>query len=105
TMGRVVKVLVDEGAHVRAGQTLAVIEGDKLNVGVQNAQAVYNSALADVQRFESAFETGGVTKQQLDQIKLQYENAKNNLKSAQLNASDVTIKSSINGIINKKMIE
>lgn len=105
TSGRVVRVLVEEGSHVRAGQTLAIIEGNKLNVGVQNAQAVYNTAQADVQRFESAYATGGVTKQQLDQVKLQFENAKNNLKSAELNASDITIKSSINGIINKKMIE
>src|SRR5690606_39121671 len=68
--GRVVRVLVDEGARVSAGQTLAIVEGDKVNVNVANAQAVYNDAEANVQRFESAFATGGVTKQQLDQVKL-----------------------------------
>lgn len=105
TNGRVVRVLVEEGARVSVGQTLATIEGDKLNVGVQNAQAVFSSAQADVERYESAYATGGVTKQQLDQMKLQFENAKNNLKSAQLTAADITIKSSINGIVNVKSIE
>jgi len=103
--GRVVRVLVDEGSHVSAGQTLAVVEGDKLNVTVANAQAVYDDAAANVQRFESAFATGGVTKQQLDQVKLQFETAKNNLRSAKLTAGDVTIKTSVSGIVNARKIE
>ncbi|MCP1995482.1 efflux RND transporter periplasmic adaptor subunit [Flavobacterium sp. HSC-61S13] len=105
TPGRVVKVLVQEGSVVKAGQTLAVINGDQLNVNVQNAQATYATAQADAARFESAYKTGGVTKQQLDQIKLQLENAKANLRSAQITAGDANIKASISGIINKKHIE
>lgn len=105
TSGRVVRVLVDEGASVSAGQVLAVVEGDKLNVNVANAQANYDNALQNVQRFESAFNTGGVTQQQLDQAKLQFENAKNNLHSAKLSAGDVTIKTSVSGIVNARKIE
>lgn len=103
--GKVARVLVAEGAFVKAGQTLAIIEADKQNVTVSNAQAVYNNAKAEVERFENAFKTGGVTKQQLDQVKLQLENAKNNLRSAQLTASDVNITASFAGIVNKRMIE
>jgi len=105
TAGRVVRVLVDEGSRVSAGQTLAIIEGDKLNVNVANAQAAFTNAQADLQRFESAYSTGGVTKQQLDQVKLQFENAKNNLKASKLNAGDVTIKTSVSGIVNARKIE
>ena len=64
--GRVARVLVDEGSPVRVGQTLAIIEGDKLNVEVQNAAAAYQTAQADYQRYENAFKTGGVTRQQVD---------------------------------------
>lgn len=105
TPGRVARVLVEEGSFVRAGQTLAIIEGDKLNVNVTNAQAVYNNAVAEVNRFESAFATGGVTKQQVDQVKLQLENAKNNLKASKLNASDANVTASFSGVVNKKNIE
>jgi membrane fusion protein (multidrug efflux system) len=105
TPGRVVSVLVKEGSYVSAGQTLAVIKGDKQNVAVSNAQAVYNNAKAEVARFENAYTSGGVTKQQLDQVKLQLENAKNNLRSAELNATDVNIKASFAGIVNSKTIE
>lgn len=105
TPGKVERVLVDEGSMVRAGQVLAVIKGDKQNVGVNNAQAVYNNAKAEVERFESAYASGGVTKQQLDQVKLQLENAKNNLTSARLTAGDVNITASFSGIVNKRNIE
>lgn len=103
--GRVARVLVDEGAYVKAGQTLAVIVGDKQNVSVSNAKAVYENAKNEVARFESAYATGGVTKQQLDQMKLQLENAKNNLRSSQITASDVNVKASFAGIVNKRSIE
>ena len=105
TNGKVVKVLVEEGATVGAGQTLAIIEGDKQNVSVSNAQSVYNNAKAEVARYENAYATGGVTKQQLDQMKLQLENAKNNLQSARIEATDVYIKASFSGIVNKRLIE
>ena len=103
--GRVVKVLVDEGSRVSAGQTLAVVEGDKLDVNVANAQANYDNAKQNLQRYESAFQTGGVPQIQLDQAKLQYETAKNNLKSSKINAGDVTIKTSVSGIVNARKIE
>lgn len=105
TPGRVVSVLVREGSRVGAGQTLAIIKGDKQDVAVANAQAVFNNAKAEVARFENAYSSGGVTKQQLDQVKLQLENAKNNLRSANLNAGDVNVKASFSGVINSKTIE
>lgn len=103
--GRVVRVLVDEGSRVSAGQTLAIVEGDKLNVNVANAQANYDNAQQNLQRFESAYKTGGVTQQQLDQARLQFETAKNNLRSSKLTAGDVTIKTSVSGIVNSRKIE
>lgn len=105
TAGRVVKVLVEDGAYVTAGQTLAIVQGDKLDVNVANAQANYDNAQQNLTRFESAYKTGGVTTQQLDQAKLQFETAKNNLKSSKITASDATIKSSVSGIVNARKIE
>ncbi len=103
--GRVRKVLVDEGSAVRIGQVLAVIEGDKLSVDVQSANAAYQTALADKQRYDNALKTGGVTKQQVDQAQLALSNAKARLDQARINFGDATIRSSINGIVNKRLIE
>ncbi|WP_294819858.1 efflux RND transporter periplasmic adaptor subunit [uncultured Flavobacterium sp.] len=103
--GRVVRVLVDEGDRVRKGQVLAVIKGDQLNIELQNAQAAYQNAMTDSQRYENAFKTGGVTKQQLDQAKLSLVNAKARLDQARITLGDASIKSSINGIVNKRSVE
>ncbi len=103
--GRVTQVLAKEGSVVKIGQTLAVIKGDKLSVDVQSAKAAYQTALTDSQRFENAFKTGGVTQQQLDQAKLNLANAKARLDQANISFGDASIKSTINGIVNKKYIE
>ena len=103
--GRVVRVLVDEGSQVRKGQTLAIIKTDVLSIDLETAQAAYQNALRDKQRYESAFQTGGVTQQQLDQAKLNLENAAARVSQAKIRVSDANIKSSINGIVNKRYIE
>lgn len=103
--GRIASVLVKEGDYVKAGQTLAIVVGDKQNVSVANAEAILNNIKMDMERFESAFKTGGVTRQQLDGVRLQYETAKNNLKNAQIAAGDVAIRTSVAGIVNSRKIE
>lgn len=103
--GRVIKVLVDEGSRVSVGQVLAVIKADQLNVDVESAQAAYNNAVNDLQRYENAIKTGGVTQQQLEQAKLGVTNAEARLSQAKLKVGDTYVRSSINGIVNKRMIE
>lgn len=103
--GRVVKVLVDEGSTVRTGQTLAIIKGDQLSIELQNTEAAYQNAITNSQRYENAFKTGGVTKQQLDQAKLELVNAKARRDQSRISLGDANIKSSINGIVNKRNIE
>jgi RND family efflux transporter MFP subunit len=97
--------LVDEGSYVRRGQTLAIIKTDVLNIDLETAQAAYQNAMRDKQRYENAFQTGGVTQQQLDQAKLALENAQARVSQARIRVSDANIKSSINGIVNKRYIE
>ena len=103
--GKVMRILVKEGDEVYKGRTLAIVRSDVVNVSVQAAEAAYQNALNDYTRFENAFKTGGVTKQQLDQTRLMMVNAKANYTNAKINLSDTHIKAPISGIINKKFIE
>src|SRR5690554_8081759 len=82
--GQVVQILVDEGDEVKVGQTLATIKADAYSVELQSAESAYQTALKDAQRFENAFQTGGVTQQQLDQVKLQLDAAKARLDKAKI---------------------
>ena len=103
--GKITSVLVKEGDYVSVGQTLAIVRSDVINVNAQNANAIYQNAVADYNRFENAFKTGGVTKQQLAQAKLAMVNAKSQLAQANINVGDTRIKAPISGFINKKVIE
>ena len=73
--GQVIKIYVKEGDFVRAGQVLAQTKADRTNVQLDNAKAALETAKSDLKRFESAFQTGGVTAQQLEQARLQLKNA------------------------------
>jgi membrane fusion protein (multidrug efflux system) len=103
--GRIVRVLVDDGSYVRVGQTVATIKKDKLEVDNSNANAAYQNAVVDNQRYENAFKTGGVTKQQVDLSRLQVKNAKAQLQQANLRIGDTNVRATISGIINKRLIE
>jgi len=103
--GRVTRIYVEEGSRVSKGQVLARIDAEILNTDRETAEATYQNAVRDLSRYESSFKTGGVTQQQLDQARLAADNAKLRLQQQQRKVSDANIRSSINGIVNKKMIE
>ncbi|KIC93966.1 efflux RND transporter periplasmic adaptor subunit [Flavihumibacter solisilvae] len=103
--GRIVQVLVDEGSYVQKGQTVATIRVDQLSVDMRNAEANFQTAQADLQRYENAFKTGGVTQQQLDQARLGLENTKAKLDQARINLGDASIRATISGVVNKRHIE
>lgn len=103
--GKIVSVLAKEGDYVRVGQVLAIMRGDAINVNADNANVIYQNAVVDYNRFENAYKTGGVTKQQLDQARIAMLNAKANLTQANINVGDTRIKAPINGFINKRYIE
>lgn len=103
--GRVSKIFVKEGSKVSVGTVLARIDAEILNTDRETAEANYQNAARDLARYESSFKTGGVTQQQLDQAKLNAENAKLRLQQQNRKLNDANIKSSINGIVNKKLIE
>jgi membrane fusion protein (multidrug efflux system) len=101
----VISVLVNEGDYVNVGQTVVIVRSDVVNVNAQTAKAIYDNAQADYSRYENAFKSGGVTKQQLDQAKLALTNAGSNLKQANISVGDTRVKAPIKGFINKRFIE
>ncbi|WP_370900457.1 efflux RND transporter periplasmic adaptor subunit [Chryseobacterium gossypii] len=103
--GRIVSVLVKEGSRVSAGQTLATIKRDAIEVDVTQAQNNLQNAIIDNQRYENAYKTGGVTKQQLDNSRLQLKNAQAAVRAQSVKINDTSIRAGISGVINKKMVE
>lgn len=103
--GQIVQIYVKEGDFVHEGQVLARTKADRTNVQLENAKAVLETAKADLKRFESAYQTGGVTAQQLEQVRLQLSNAQANYNSAAIVSGDTAVKSKISGIVSSKLVE
>lgn len=103
--GRIVNVLVKEGSRVGAGQVLATIKRDAIEVDVTQAQNNLQNAIIDNQRYENAYKTGGVTKQQLDNSRLQLKNTQAAVKAQGVKVNDTSIRAGISGTVNKKMVE
>ncbi len=103
--GQVVALYVKEGSYVRAGQTVARLAGEKINVNVANAKSNLDMAVATLERYEAAYQTGGITALQLDQARQQVKNARAQYQSAQLTSGDTNVRSKVSGIVNQKMIE
>ena len=103
--GRIVNVLVREGSRVGAGQVLATIKRDAIEVDVTQAKNNLQNAIIDNQRYENAFKTGGVTKQQVDNSRLQLKNAQASVRAQGVRVNDTSVRAGISGTINKRMVE
>ncbi|MFB6455856.1 efflux RND transporter periplasmic adaptor subunit [Chitinophaga sp. Hz27] len=105
TNGRITKLLVDEGSAVKQGQVIAYIDGQLFNTDLESAKANLQQLKVDKERYEAAFQTGGVTQKQVDDARLQYDVAKTRYEAASRRLSDTYVKAPISGVINKKYIE
>ena len=104
--GQIVKVYVTDNQHVKAGDLVAEIDSADYAVKANEAKAAYERALAaqkvakanynaaqisienariDYERYQKLYETGAVSKQQLDMAQTKYQTSQANLVSADEN--------------------
>ncbi len=129
--GKVEKVYVKVGQKVNKGEKLVKLEQDEINLRIKQAQAglaaakageslsisQFENAETNLDRIEKLYEEGAVSKQQLDQAKLQYDvsstesaesqvkNAEAALEMAKYQLENSLIDSPINGIVTSVNIE
>ncbi|MBP1645254.1 MAG: family efflux transporter [Bacteroidetes bacterium] len=89
---RIEKIWVEVGQKVRKGQKLVTMENTNLNT----AQTQLANLQNEVKRMEALYTSGGISKQQLDQIKTQEEVTKRNIRNLE---SNITLTSPISGVI------
>lgn len=103
--GRIVELMVKEGSVVSKGQVLARIDNQVASADLLTAQASVSQAQRDLERFETAFASGGVTQKQVDDARLQVRNAQSRLAAASKNSQNTLLRAPINGVINAKYVE
>lgn len=103
--GRITQIYVDEGSFVSKGKTLIQIDTEMLRADVMSNQASYDALKKDYERFKNSNEQGGVTDQQLDNMRTQLTAAESRLITSKRRLADGSIKAPISGVINKRYVE
>ena len=103
--GRITNILVSEGSRVSKGQVLAHIDAEYASLDVERVEDALQKLQVDYERYKSSFETGGVTRAQLDDIEFNLRSTENQLQQAKRRLSDSYVRAPISGIINKRHIE
>jgi len=117
--GRVISLYTDEGRMVNKGEKIAELDSAELEsvvtqnrASVLNAEAQYDKAKNDFERFAKLFQDSVISPQQMDTAKTAYDVAASQLKMsrAALKTSDVRLRDSViyatlNGIVLRKNIE
>ncbi|MCM8570029.1 efflux RND transporter periplasmic adaptor subunit [Gramella jeungdoensis] len=118
-MGYVDKINVEIGDKVRKGQLLVSINNSDLqaklaqvNAKITEAQAAYNNAEKDYNRFKNLFEENSASQKELDDVTANYEMAKARLEAArqmknevQAQFTYVNIRAPFSGVITNKFAE
>lgn len=103
--GRVVSVYVDKGSRVGKGAALLKIDSELLEADYKAAKASYDALCKDEERFSRSFEAGGVTSQQLDNIRTQLVAAESRLTVSRWKLDNAVVKAPIGGTINMRYVE
>lgn len=117
--GRVQDLYTDEGRTVTKGEKIATLDSaefesmvNQSKASVQNAEAQYDKARKDYERYTILYRDGVIASQQMDAAKSAYDVAVSQLQlsRASLKTADVKLKDSViyaplNGVVLRKNIE
>ena len=118
-MGFVKKVHVNVGQKVSKGQLLVSINNSDLsakqaqtNAGITEAQAAFNNAEKDFQRFQNLFSENSASQKELDDQRARYEMAKARLEGSKQMKNEVQsqfayvdLRAPFDGVITNKFID
>jgi membrane fusion protein (multidrug efflux system) len=103
TGGVLLRVLVEEGDAVDAGQPLAQIDPERTRLEVARAEATMRRLQANFERSKELFERKLVSADANDQLRYEFESAKAAYDLARLELSYTTITAPISGVVAERM--
>jgi membrane fusion protein, multidrug efflux system len=105
TSGQITSLNVELGQQKTKGSVLATVDSRLKILAVQSAQLNLDKQKRDLIRYESLFQGGAITQQQLDDSRMAYTSAEIQLEQAQKQLIDATITAPISGVITEKSTE
>lgn len=105
SQGSIQYLKFEEGQKIKKGQIIAKVDAVSLTSQLSGAQSAYSKAEKDVARYERLLEVGAVSQSALEDVRIQRENARANIAQINQQLSFTVVKSPINGVLNKLMVE
>jgi len=103
--GTVTSVKTKLGQQVSKNSVIATIDDRIKKLNVNSAKIDLDKKQKDYERYKNLFAGGTTTQQELDNARVDYENAAIKLEQAKKELSDATIVSPLGGIITEKRVE
>ena len=103
--GQIIEILVEEGDVVRKGQILARLDGDRLRLEMQQAQANLEKMNREYDRLTDLHEKGLVSGTLFDGLKYDRDAQRATYKLKRLNYSYAEIRATISGVISSRDVK
>lgn len=103
--GEIVKILVNQGDDVKAGQILAQLNKTDIRLQLNEAESSFKKSQADYRRAQKLIKNKMISKADFDQLKAQFNSDKAKYESARNNLAYTTLKAPFDGVIAKKHSE
>ncbi|PKP20775.1 MAG: hypothetical protein CVU06_10380 [Bacteroidetes bacterium HGW-Bacteroidetes-22] len=103
--GKVEELFIEEGEFVPQGKIIARLENDILSYQLELADATYQKARQELNRYQNLSPGEAVSVQQLEEVKLSLINAKSAYQTLKKQHGNTFIKSPVSGTVSMKYIE
>ncbi len=103
--GKVHHINVSQGDDIAEGQLIVKLDTDLIEADLLAADASLAKTKRDLDRYEELAPRGGVTPQQVDEVRLAYKNAESKVATVKKQLSNANIKAPFNGTVNARYVE
>ncbi|AXY72567.1 efflux RND transporter periplasmic adaptor subunit [Paraflavitalea soli] len=103
--GNLQRLLFNLGDNVRQGQPLAIVDTRLLELDLRRSASNVDKLKRDLQTYTELLEGNAATQEKVNDIRQQYNDARNHVEQLQRQIADATIKAPTSGIIGSKGVE
>jgi RND family efflux transporter MFP subunit len=103
--GIVKQLMVEEGDIVKAGDLLAQLEDEQLELEAQRAKATMDRLQNELNRKEELFNKNLISAQEFENAKYEFQAQKSAYELAQLNVKYTQIRAPIDGVVSNRLIK
>jgi RND family efflux transporter MFP subunit len=103
--GKLLKLLVEEGDFVRAGQTIAKLDDEMVQLQIQNVQLNIEQLKNDNARFSILKKENAISNVEAEKVELGLKSAEVQLKQLQKQLRSTSIVAPFSGVVSKKMVD